>query len=390
MSFFRHSHSILSVVLVALTLFVGASIDTIPSSNYRPEIYIPAEYEPVSAVIVSWPSFPRAYWTTYANLVAGLVTHTPVIILVREVSEQSVVFSYLQKQGVDAEQNITFWHLPFESIWIRDYGPLYLVSGGNTPQISIVGTRYEPLYRPRMPQNDTMPEKIAVLQGYKVKELDLVLEGGNILSDGHGTCFATTTIYYRNTNYSTQEIREMMQHSVGCHNLIVLPALHGEPTGHIGLILKILSPDTLLVGQCTAKEDRNCQVLDDIAIKLSTMTNYTGQQYKVVRIPYPFIGTLGQDRLYASYVNSIIVNESVFVPAFGLPEDDIARQMYQDALPSYTIVPVDTSPLLRSAGAIQCITVTIPDIRADSKNNVGGATDTIKFHLNRNSLKLIQ
>jgi agmatine deiminase len=48
---------------------------------------------------------------------------------------------------------------------------------------------------------------------------------------------------------------------------------------------------------------------------------------------------VGQD-LAASYVNFYLPNGGVIVPAFGVPEDDVAAQIMRDTFPDRKVVQV--------------------------------------------------
>lgn len=134
----------------------------------------------------------------------------------------------------------------------------------------------------------------------------------------------------------------------------------GEPTGHTGLLIKVLPENIVLVGQCTFPNDESCAVLNTIADRIAALAGNSGAPYSVRRVPYPLGGQTRSGKAYASYINSVILNQTVLVPQFGLPSDQAALDVYQEALPGYHIVAIDARSLRSLGGALQCISVTIP------------------------------
>jgi agmatine deiminase len=330
------------------------------SYPYHPSNRLPAEFEPVRGIVVTWPVAFQQHWITYVALVREIVKHEQAVIIVPDEITEASVRAYLQKSNIDQASNIIFWHLPTDSIWIRDYGPIYTISDDDKPTLVIVNTQYAPLERPILLSDDDLPIAVMQLQPYRLQNLDLIVEGGNILSDGQGRCFSTTILLARNAQLDQQEIRDRLNQALGCRDLVVLPSLLGESTGHVGLFLRLFNVHTAVVGRCESKQDENCSFLDQVAHNLSTMRASDGLRYQIIRVPYPWVGVDGKARLYASYVNSIILNSTLLVPVFGLPEDTIALDNYRTALPQYRIVPVASDSLLYSAGALQCISLPIP------------------------------
>jgi hypothetical protein len=59
----------------------------------------------------------------------------------------------------------------------------------------------------------------------------------------------------------------------------------------------------------------------------------------------------------ATYINSLILNQTVLVPQYGIePFDGLALKTYQSAMPGYKIVGVDCRQYAHLYGAVHCLT----------------------------------
>jgi len=62
------------------------------------------------------------------------------------------------------------------------------------------------------------------------------------------------------------------------------------------------------------------------------------------------------ERLAASYVNFYIANGAIIMPAFGVPEDQLAAAALAAAFPGREVVAVHSREVLLGGGNIHCIT----------------------------------
>jgi hypothetical protein len=88
---------------------------------------------------------------------------------------------------------------------------------------------------------------------------------------------------------------------------------------------------------------------------LETLTSSYGTPYEIVRIPMPNV----YSGVVRSYTNSLIVNDMVLVPTYGISEDDSALALYQSLYPAYDIVGLDCADIIESGGAIHCVTMQV-------------------------------
>ena len=95
---------------------------------------MPAEWEPHDATWLAWPvresdwpgKFPLIPFV-YAEILRHLTRFERVHLIVPDAATEVTVKNLLQKSGVNLNA-VQFWLLPTDRSWLRDSGPIYLVS----------------------------------------------------------------------------------------------------------------------------------------------------------------------------------------------------------------------------------------------------------------------
>jgi agmatine deiminase len=75
---------------------------------------------------------------------------------------------------------------------------------------------------------------------------------------------------------------------------------------------------------------------------------------EVVRLPAPTI--LREDFVDFTYINHLVINDAVIVPAFDDPRDERAAAIIVEQYPGRQIRTVRAHPIFRQGGGVHCIT----------------------------------
>ena len=155
---------------------------------------LPAEWEPHEATWLAWPH-DRQTWpneleeieAAYIEIIEYLHAGEVVRILVDNEQAEEAAAQKLKERGIN--RNVTFHHIETNSIWIRDYGPIFLkkvnqVSAVNW-QFNAWGGKYN------YPQDKQAAAKLTQNLNIQPFEADLVLEGGSIDVNGEGVLLTT-------------------------------------------------------------------------------------------------------------------------------------------------------------------------------------------------------
>ncbi len=306
----------------------------------------PGEFEELRGVWVTW--ITPSYNQVFGEIVRESGEVAKVYIIVANSSGETAVRNYLNTNSIP-QDSVYFYYYPRNSIWVRDYGPWFMRQEGDSE--GIVDFIYN---RPR-PQDDTISVQIGDDWGLPVYGSPLEHPGGNFMTDGLGTGFASDLIYDENPGYSAAEIDSMMLAYSGLDQFLVVQKINIEYTGHIDLWTKCLNDTLIMVGEY-ASGHPNYALLNQHAEYFKSLTNREGRQYRVVRMPMPD----SDEDAPPSYLNSLIVNGKVLVPLWNEAEDDTALIIYQNAMPGHEIVGINCSSMASSGGAIHCITMQAP------------------------------
>jgi hypothetical protein len=209
-------------------------------------------------------------------------------------------------------QNIT------NGFWARDAFPVPVVDDENN--LSLVGAQY---YRRFAAGSD-----IAKSLNLALQPESFTFVGGNLLADEEGRCF-TVDSYRRFTSTN-----EDMYRAYGCRDLKVLRHVSG-----IGDVDEVIKP---LPGR----------------VMLANTDAYTADLeswgYRVVRMP-------AIANSYRTYINSLVVGRTVFMPSYGVPTDSQARAVYESQ--GYQVIEIRSNTLSdQLRGSIHCQTMAYPQI----------------------------
>jgi agmatine/peptidylarginine deiminase len=305
-----------------------------------------AEFEPVDALLITWDS---DYSDFFSTIISELNRKTEVYVLVQDLYEERAAREHLSWEIVDVD-SIQFVLHRRDTIWIRDYGPISVrLPGGNFAFI-------DSEYCDDRPFDDSVPTNLAQYFGVPVLHSGLTLDGGNFLTNGKGLCVMTDLIDEDNPKLNQAEIADRLNTYFGCKKIVVLHRLIGEETGHVDIFAKLISQDTILLGQYKEEQDPlNSFILDSNASQLGSVILEDNRSLSVIRIP---MGS-NDDGVFRNYANSLYLNGTVIIPTYNTDRElnERAIEIYKKALPQGTrIVPVDASTIIEQEGAVHCIT----------------------------------
>jgi len=372
-SFFTRMRKMLLGLVVTLTISSQAigQITTPPNfSNIRAM----AEWEEVQALTIAWTSFPAIL----KQIVAAARLETQVIILSNDVqgTEDYLLSSNTGGAAFANLDNVTIVNSDYDSIWMRDYAanPVY---GNEVDSLILVDW----LYNRNRPNDNTSPAFIANelnIDLYETSEppYDLVNTGGNYMSDGFGTAFASELVLEENDGngdynifyptHTEQQIDNILETFMGIHTYIKMPTLPYDGIHHIDMHMKLIDEETLLVSEYPQGVADGPQINANINYVLNNYTSKFGSPFRVVRIPAP-PSTGGNypdnNGAYRTYTNAVFVNNTIIIPTYREEYDTTALRIWGEVCPGYTLVGIDcdntNNNIIAQSGAIHCITHTV-------------------------------
>jgi agmatine deiminase len=335
---------------------------------------MPAEWEPHSAVWLSWPhdreSFPylEEAEAAFANFIREVHESEPVQLLVLDESMEARAEALLRVRGV-ALSRVRFHLHDYADIWFRDYGPSFVVNR-SAKQLAMTkwnfnawGNKYEALRK-----DNGVPYWMNNSLKLPLFESRIVMEGGSFEVNGCGTLMTTEQCLLnpnRNPQLGRKEIEEHLSDYLGVRHFVWLhEGIAGDDTdGHIDDIARFVNPTTVLCARQSDESDPDHEVLEENFRLLEAATDQDGNKLRVVPLPVPgWVGDEEQDRLPASYANFYIGNTKVLVPLFDVENDAAALEVIQSAFPDRKVVGINARYLVYGLGTFHCMTQQQPAV----------------------------
>jgi agmatine deiminase len=248
--------------------------------------------------------------------------------------------------------------LPHDDCWVRDNGPIFVRDPTDTTVIldwdfNAWGRKY-----PNWEKDDAVPSRLAELWGVEYIRIPMILEGGNICTNGAGTLLTVAECLLnpnRNPDMTKAEIEQNLKTYLGADRVVWLPyGLIGDETdGHVDNVCAFIDESTVLMQWTQDPADPN----HARQYENRTALRDAGLNVETIIAPPPMY--LGAELLTASYVNFVYVRGGIILPQFGgdaAEADAAALAKMKELFPDREIAPVLSFDILRGGGNIHCVT----------------------------------
>lgn len=206
--------------------------------------------------------------------------------------------------------------------WARDGIPVptWNLTDSGGKEFAVVDAKYYKSFE--------ADQEVSKLFGAKHIQHDYYHEGGNFLANNQGECLIVDND--RAIKISDQVFKD----KYGCQKTIRFP--HTKGIGHIDETVKLIN-DHLAI----TDDQEYAQILQR-------------NGFTVQMVPRPF-------KEYETYVNSLYVNGTLFLPVFSESGDAEAIRLYKSF--GYKVIPLDSRSLSNDGlGSIHCITMAYPPV----------------------------
>jgi len=357
------------------------------SLGYR----MPGEWEPHTATWIAWPhnrtdwpgKFAPIPWV-YAEIIRNLARVELVNILVNSAKAESVAretlvtAEVLPKSALEPDspaRNVKFWHMPTNRGWLRDTGPSFVKRNarGGKAALGAVSWRFNAWAKyPDWKRDAPVSSEIARIAEAEIWQPEIklngklsrvVLEGGSIDVNGHGTLLTTeecllSDVQARNPGATRAQLEQLFADYLGARKVIWLNrGIVGDDThGHVDDISRFIAPNVVITAYEPDRTDPNHEPLRENFLKLTKSTDQSSKPLKVIKLPMPAPVYFAGQPLPASYANFYIANRLVLVPVFNDANDRVAMNILADALAGHKIVGIYCGDFILGLGALHCIT----------------------------------
>ena len=330
----------------------------------------------------TWRNNAKPAQECFKKIIASIAKYEPVYVGIDPSLYKKVIEDYKDLH------NIYPIKIKYNDSWARDNCPIFVT---NKNQMRMVDFRFnawggdfDGLYS-NYKDDDLITRRLSKLFGVERYYLDdFILEGGSIHVDGEGTCLVTKACLLskgRNPNLNQLEIEETLKVYLNVTKVIWLEngIFEDETNEHVDNMACFIKPGVVALAWPQDKDDPQYKYSYSAYKLLTSSEDAQGRKLKVIKVklPKPLYMTkneakgikLGRydakarpegSRLAASYINFYQGEKFVILPAFGVPEDKLAKAQLQKLYPEKDIIQINTREVLLGGGNIHCITMQIP------------------------------
>jgi agmatine deiminase len=355
---------------------------TIDSTPRADGFRMPGEFEPQAQLWMLWPQRPDN-WRLGAKPAQRAWVQVATAVSRFEPVTVGVNHDQYENARNLLPEHVRLVEISSNDAWMRDCGPTFVVNDKGDVRLvdwdfNAWGGLYDGLYFP-WDKDQMVPLKISELERVDRYKAPLVMEGGSIHVDGEGTVITTEECLLspgRNPQLGREEIEEHLREYLSADKVIWLAKGidPDETNGHVDDVACFARPGVVLAAITEDKDDWRYGLLQDNLQRLREAVDARGRQLEVHTLPMPAIMVITEeeawgvdsaegsiprvpgDKTAASYLNFLIVNGGIILPAFDDPNDDVAKEIIAGVFPEREVVTVPGREIVLGGGNVHCIT----------------------------------
>jgi len=358
-----------TLALVSTTVIFGGFDRALAMNTGKDICFMPDEGEPHHR---TWMAFgaSKKIWgrkllpevqRNLANIALTIAKYEPVSMLIRP-SDLGIA-----KRLVGSKVELIA--CPLDDLWMRDTGPVFVVT--ESGEKKAIDFNFNGWGEKQEFYNDAkVAGFVADFAGTRYTKSKLILEGGGIEVDGHGTAIITESCILndnRNPDVSKVECEKELRHLLGLEKIIWLPGIKGKDItdGHTDFYARFTKP-----GIVVAAYDPDPESFDHAVTKrqleiLRTATDASGRSLEVVTLEAPsqIRDKYASDDFAAGYINFYVCNDAVIAPEFGDKKADAdAKRKLGQLFPDREIILLNIDGIAAGGGGIHCTTQQEPRV----------------------------
>ncbi len=290
-----------------------------------------------------------------ATIALTIARYEPVSMLVRQ--SDMALAKQLMGAGVDLIV------CPLDDLWMRDTGPVFVVTeNGDKACIDFNfngwGEKQDFYYDAKVAGFTAKYANVRRIRS------NLVLEGGGIEVDGHGTAIITKSCVLndnRNPGVTRAGCERELRRLLGLEKIIWLPGIKGMDItdGHTDFYARFTKPGVVVAGFDPDPESFDHAVTKRHLEILRSARDANGRRLEVVVLEAPskIRDRFAGDDFAAGYINFYVCNGAVIAPEFGDPKADTAAgRKLRRLFPDREIVQINIDGIAAGGGGIHCTT----------------------------------
>ena len=344
-----------------------------------------AEFQPQQSTYMIWPE-RQDNWRNGGKPAQKAFTELAKIIS----KFQPITMLVNEDQYLNAKEKLSGFarvvEMSSNDAWAKDVLPIYVNRDHEVRAVDFEfnawGGLIDGLYFP-WDYDDQLGEKVADLERIDYYSEKTILEGCSIITDGEGTIITTEDVLLaedRNQNASKKFMETVLREYLGAKKIIWLK--HGyfldETGGDIDNMVNFVKPGEVVLTWTDDSSDPLYDACHEALQVLEESTDARDRHLKIHKLPIPAIQTLTKEesegidlakgliprdvgqRLTASYVNYITINNAIIYPLFNDPQDQKTQKILEQLFPDRKIIGFPVREVLIGGGGLHTIVNNIP------------------------------
>lgn len=349
--------------------------------------WMPAEFESKGQSLMMWPQRPdnwrnggKPAQKSFVQLATLIANYQPVTVFVNE-------NQYKNARAMLPTQ-IRVLEMSNNDVFIKDTGPIELVNADGVVRcmdfgFNAWGGLLDGLYFP-WDKDQEVTGKLADLFGWDRYQSDFILEGCSVVTDGEGTLITTEEVVLsegRNKGITKAQAEEVFQNYLGAQKVIWLPEgfFLDEAGGDVDNMVNFIRPGEIVLSWTDNPGDPQHRISQRAYDILSQTKDARGRNLIIHKMDLPqrpvkltaleaegvdpingmLPRTEGQ-RLTATYVNYITLDQAIIFPEFNDPNDQKARQELANYYPDREIIGFPATEILTGGGGLHTVVLNMP------------------------------
>lgn len=261
------------------------------------------------------------------------------------------------------DPRVTLVECPLDDLWVRDTGCVFVKNAS--------GARAGVDFNFNGWGDKQTHARDAAVAAFMTERADvahlrsrLVLEGGGIEVDGHGSAIITESCVLnsnRNPGVGKAAVETALKESLGLQKIIWLPGIAGQDItdGHTDFYARFVRPGVVVAAMDNDPQSFDYEVTRRHLDILRRSTDAQGKPLEVVVLQAPTQprNSHRSRDFAAGYINFYVCNGAVIAPEFGdRAADEAAHTTLARLFPSRQVVPVAIDAIAAGGGGIHCAT----------------------------------
>jgi agmatine deiminase len=243
------------------------------------------------------------------------------------------------------EEKLTEGDIQFEllentsDIWARDYMPIQIEKD------KFVQFVYNPSYLKKYPDWVTNVNPILSAIGVETIKSKLLVDGGNVIKS-KDTIFMCDRVFSENGSLNKSYIIGELEAVFESDKIIILPTDPEDEFGHADGVFRAIDNDNVLINQYRYEDEAYKGKL--LAVLKEAKLNWEELPFN----PYDNKNELDAKGIYLNYLQ---MDSVIFLPIFGMAEDEIAIKKMEEIFSTSSIVPILSNEIAKHGGVLNCI-----------------------------------